>query len=507
MFNLMRTHQRKILLVVTVLTIIAFAFFYSYYDTGQPGAGAVAKVYGRDLTQSDFQREARKFQLALSLGLTDFVTSLGANGGDEGIAEFVINKLVVDHQGRRLGIQPTTEEIKNAIAALPAFQTGGQFDPQKYKQVVGSTLAPMGFTELEIQGLVRSSLVLQRLKQTIDSAPAVAPAELAYFARIFQPVTGVAVLLNPEDYKASVKITDEEIAAAFKAGSARFVTPELRTMRYVEFPLPAEDPKADAKARIAAQQKVADAADSFATRAAEVGFAKAAQDAGLKVETTIPFNQSGQPQLAAQLQSQLGSALTVSGPATTLAPTAFTLTEKSPVTGVIEGQGAFLVGELAEVTPSRPQTLDEARPAITAELTNAAATKALDAAAKDIVKKLRGAAQSGQPIATATAGLKTQPFTNVGYLDEKAAPDQRAFAQAALPLQEGEVSGAVPGPSGRMILWLENRGPADEKIAGEYRDEIAANILAQRRNVLWAEWLRAAQNEAGVSFTNSGDQG
>lgn len=507
MFNLMRAHQRKILLVVTILTIIAFAFFYSYYDTGQPGAGAVAKIYGRDLTQGDFQREARKFQLALTLGLTDFATSLGASGGDESLADFVINKLVVDHEGRRLGIQPTDEEIKRAITALPSFQTGGQFDPALYKKVVTESLAPMGFTELEIQNLVRSSLILERLKETIDSAPAVSPTELAFFGRVFQPVTGVAVLFDPAEFRAQVKVTDQQISDAFKAAAGRHVTPEQRTVRYVEFPLPAADEKADEKTRIAAQQKVADAADSFANRAAEIGFEKAAQEAKLKVETTLPFDQRGQTQLGATLQAQLGSAINVSGPATTLAPTAFTLTPQNAVTGVIEGNNTFYVAELANVSPSRPQTLEEAKPTITAELTNAAAAKALQETATATVQKLRAAAKAGQPADTATAGLKTTAFTNVGYLDEKAPADQRTYAQAALPLQEGEVSGLIPGPNGAMILWLEKRGPADEKIASEYREEITDNILAQRRNVLWAEWLQAAQQQAGVSFPGADGEG
>ncbi len=504
MFNLMRAHQRKILLVVTVLTIIAFAFFYTYYDAGSPGAGAVAKVYGRDLTQSDFQREARKFQLALALGLTDYASSLGASGSDESLAEFVINKLVIDHEGARLGIQPTNDEIKTAITSLPVFQTGGQFDPEKYKQLVVNALAPRGFTELEIQGLVRSSLILNRLKQLLDVAPSVTPGEVTYLSRIFQPVSGVAVLFDPADYRDRVKVTDDEIAATFKANAANFVTPELRTIRYVRFELPAEDPKADPKVRIAAQQKAADAADRFATRATEIGFEKAAQEAGLSVQSTLPFDQAGKTQLSADLEKQVGSSADLGGPTQTFAASAFTLTPKAPITPVLEGKNEFLVGELANVAAARPQTLDEARPAIAAQLTQAAAVRTIQQEAAATVKKLRDAAKAGQPAATATAGLKTQPFTNASYFDEKADPAQRDIAQAALPFNDGEVSALLPAPNGAMILWLEKRGPVDAKIADQFGKELGENILAQRRQVLWVEWLRAAQQQAGISFPAAG---
>ncbi len=501
MFTLMRTHQRKLWLAITILLIVSFISFYSVTDRTHLGTGNIARVYGKELSTADFQREARKFQLTLALGLTEYASALGATGSEESYADFVINKIIVDHQGRALGIQPGDKEIEAAIAALPAFQTGGQFDYEgKYKPFLATFLGPQGFTELEIQELVRSSLILKRIKQSLDSVPAVTEGELAHVARVFQPVTGLAVLFDRATYAAQVKLTEEQIAAAFKAGADRFVKPELRTVRYVTFPLPAEAQKLEGKAKIDAQQKVADASDAFANSAAAEGFDKAAKAAGLTVKTTLPFDARGQ--IAALKDFAALGDVSVTGPVSAIAPAAFVLTKKSPVTSVLQSGDEFLVAELADITPSRAMTLEEARPDITRELTDAAAKVALDQAAAAAIAKLRDVAKSGQSVAAAAnaAGLKTETFANLLLTDEAAPAEQRRYAEAALVLNDGEISGFRSEPAGGYAVWLEKRGPADEKTAAAKQAELAAGILAQRQNVLWIEWIRAAQKAAGAPF-------
>jgi peptidyl-prolyl cis-trans isomerase D len=495
MFTWMRTHQRKLWLVITILTIVSFIVLYNSSQLENLRSDSFAHVYGKNLSITDFQRQGRKFQLALALGLTQYASTLGG-GGDQGIVDFVINAMVVEHEGKALGIAPTDEDVKNAIIALPVFQTNGQFDPKKYAQLVETALTPQGFTERELQEIVRSSLVLERIQKLLDSAPAVSDTELAFLRRMFQPVSGAAVVLKLSDFAKNVKPTDAEVEAYFKANAARFVTPEWRTVRYVSFPLPADAQKLEGKAKIDAQQKVADASDTFATRAATEGFEKAAQALGLKVETTLPFDQRGAVQRTAGIDASAAA-----GPVAALAPVAFTLSEKSPVSGVIQnGDTAFLVAELAHVTPSRPMTLDEARPEIVQTLADTAARTALEKAATDAVAKLRAALKAGQPFAqaAAAAGLQTEVFTNLSLFDQNTSPAQARYGEPATRLEENEVSGFQPSEEGGFLVWLEKRAPLDEKAYAQYRDMLASQTISTRERILWLEWLHNAQKDAGV---------
>jgi peptidyl-prolyl cis-trans isomerase D len=500
MFTWMRTHQRKLWLVITILTIVSFIVLYNSSQLENLRSDSFARVYGKNLSITDFQRQGRKFQLAITLGLTQYASTLGG-GGDQGIVDFVINSTVVEHEAKALGIAPTEDDVKNAIIALPVFQTNGQFDPKKYAQLVETALTPQGFTERELNDIVRGSLVLQRIKQLIDSAPAVSDTETAFLRRMFQPVTGAAIVFKLEDFAKNVKPTDAEIEAYFKTNAARFVTPEWRSVRYVSFPLPTDAQKLEGKAKIDAQQKVADASDTFATRAATEGFEKAAQALGLKVETTPAFNQQGQinstsPDAAAQ-------AISSAGPVATLAPVAFTLSQKAPVSGVIQnGDTGFLVAELANVTPSRPMTLDEAKPEIVQALTDTTARTALQKAATDAIAKLRAAIKGGQPFAQAAtaAGLKTETFANLSLFDQNTPPNQGRYGEPATRLEENEIGGFQPSEEGGFIVWLEKRSPLDEKTYAQYRDMLTSQTLSTRERILWLEWLHNAQKEAGIAF-------
>lgn len=494
MFTWMRTHQRKLMLVITILTIISFIFFYSATDPKRLGADTVVRIYDRNISRGDFEHNMRKFNLALAIGLTDYASQLGGDS-EQGAADFAINAIVIEHEGRKLGIKPTDEEIKNAIMAMPAFQTGGQFDSNKYALTTQIALSPQGLTDIDLDEVVGNALTFDRIKEILDSAPAVTDVERTFFSRIFQPVNGVAVIFDRADFEKNAKITDAQIADFYKASAAHLVTPEWRTARYVSFPLPADASKLEGKAKIEAQQKVADASDAFATRAAAEGFDKAAKEAGLQVQTAPSFDRSGNIKAIAGLDTS-----SVAGPAQALAPAVFTLSDKSPVTGVIQSGSEFLVAALGDVTPARAMTLDETRPGIVQQLSGTAAQAALDKAAATALESLRAAVKSGKPFAeaAAAAGLKTQPFQNLSLADEAAPAGQRKYADSASTLQENEISGLRRESTGGYAVWLEKRLPVDQKKFDERGKEMISGILEQRESVLWHEWINNAQKEAGL---------
>jgi peptidyl-prolyl cis-trans isomerase D len=501
MFNWMRTHQRKLWLVITILTIVAFGVLYNRTPLENLGSNDFLQIYGKGVTKDQFERAARKYNLALALGLSQYANALGGNGGQEAYVDFALNSMIIDHQGAQLGIRPTNDEIKDAIAGLAVFQTNGQFDPIKYGKLSETALTPQGFSDIDLQSLVRSSIIFDRIKRMIDSAPAVTDTDLANVRRALQPVTGFAVTFNNDDFTKTVKISDLQIADYFKANSSAFVTPEWRTVKFVRFLLPNGSDKLQGKAKIDAQQKIADASDAFATRAASVGLEKAAAESNLKVDATLPFDRNGQIQGLAELMANVSA-----DPVQAVAPTAFTLTKEAPVSGVIENGNGFVVVELGNVNPSHPMTLEEAKSKIVEQLTATAAAAALKNAANDAIAKLRAAAKAGQPVdqAAAAAGLHTEAFTNVSVADEKATEQQRMYADAVSYLQDGEVSGLRPSETGGYIVWLQSRGQLDEKKFAGQRDMIVKGMLGRAQSVLWQDWIESARKTADIRSASRG---
>ena len=69
MFNWMRTHQRKLWLVITILTIVSFIVLYNSSQLENLRSDSFARVYGKNLSITDFQRQGRKFMAAVKLGV------------------------------------------------------------------------------------------------------------------------------------------------------------------------------------------------------------------------------------------------------------------------------------------------------------------------------------------------------------------------------------------------------------------------------------------------------
>ncbi len=503
MFTWMRTHQRKLMIVVTFLTIIAFVVLYNTAQLDQIAEGQSIKLYGRDVPMAEIQKSARMFSLALALGLTEYASMLDGAGGEASAGEFAFNTMVLRHEARQLGIEPTIEEIKNAITAMPAFQTNGQFDPAKYETLVQTALGPQGFTVAEIEESVRNSLKLQRILKIVESAPTVTDDEVAYTARAFQKTSGIAVTFDLATYLPKVEFSDNEIEAAYAIRQPQLMTPELRSVRYVTFELSEEQKKLEGKARIDALQAVADASSQFAEAAATSGFTSAAESAGLEIKTTLDFDRSGNVQTP---EGAAEPATNLAGPIPVFAPAASLLTKEQPVSGVIQNGDQFFVLELAGETASRQLTLEETREELSADVRRTLATATLEVEADDAMEKIRTAIKGGQSFAdaAAAAGVTTRPFTEIAPLADTGSEQERAFADATLQLKDGEISGYVSQPEGGFFTWLEKRSPVDEAEFAERKEQIADYILSRKQSILFFEWLEFARENAGLVMP--GDQ-
>ncbi|MGH8048628.1 MAG: peptidylprolyl isomerase, partial [Chthoniobacterales bacterium] len=366
--------------------------------------------------------------------------------------------------------------------------------------------APEGFQKTEIDDIVRNSITFDRIKQLLDTAPAVNEADIAHIGRGFQPVSGVAILFDRAEYLKNAAPTEAQVADYFKTNSANFVTPEYRTAKFVRFPLPADLAKLEGKAKTDAQLKAATATENFATKAVEIGFDKAAQAAGLKVETTLPFDARGNIKPTPGIDTANAAATT---PTQLLAPAVFALSKADPVSRIIESPTAespneFIVADLGDITKSRPMTLDEVRPQIVQGLTDEAAAAALEKGVEKTLTALRAALKSGKPFAEAAKGLKTKPFINVSLTDEKAPREEMGYAFATALLEQNEISGFRMQPEGGYVVWLEKRLPVDQKKFNEQRDQYVTSMLDQRRELLWRDWIAKAQQSAAIKFAENG---
>lgn len=500
MINLLRKNQRGLMLVIAVLTIVAFIFLYNTAQLDELASTKSPTIYGRTLSPGAIDRQVKNYQLTLALGQFDLVSKLGGTGADQSASlnEFVWNLLILQHQARVLGVEPTDAQVEARIKALPVFQTGGQFDPIKYAAFVRDQLAPRGFTERQLEEVMRDALRLEKIGAIVDSPITLGEREIREAARVLQPVTAEFVRFDAQEVAKGIQISPEEVAAYFERNQANLNTNETRAVRYVAFELPPGE-KPEGKARVEALQKLADQATHFVDMLAGTPFEQAATAAGLAVRSTPVFDRTGNLPSASQIGGD--TARQIQEIVTALAPTAFLLSGTGKTTDIIQAGDAFYIAELSELNAARPLTLAEASPAIEARLRETKAEQALQFSAAEKIKALRASLAAGKTFADAAKeqGLTVESIANLSPMSETLTPEQRQVISLTLSFKDGELSGFEAAPWGGLCVYLQSRGPLADADLAARRAEIQQNLLENKRSLLFAEWLRVCRTDAKIT--------
>jgi hypothetical protein len=503
MIQILRKNQRVLMLVVAVLTIVAFIFLYNTTQLDELATIENPTIYGKALTPLAIDRQVKNYQLTLALGQFELLQKLGGTSPDQdrALTEFVWNLLVLQHQSRELGVEPTDDQVANRIKQVPIFQTAGQFDPLKYGQFVSEQLAPRGFTERQLEDVIRDSLRLEALSKIVEAPAAISEGEMQAMARAFQPVTAGFVKFERTQETDKIQISPEEVISIHQQNQAAFMAEETREARCVVFELPA-DSKLEGKEKVDALQKLANTASELTDSLAQAGASldQLAAKAGAKIIKLTAFDRTGNP---AQASASLNSEAMAD-----LAPAAFLVPKAGSTSDVIQSGDAFYIIEVTAVNPARPLTLDEARPQIEAQLRAQKAEQIFTADATSAANALRAAVAGGKSFAEAAAAqkLKVEEIKNVVATAESTSPENQAIAGSTLLLKEGEISNLEGAPWGAFVAQLQTRAPIDQMAFGARETQIRESVLRNKRDLLFMEWLRVSREAARITMP-AGRQG
>ena len=490
MIHIFRKHQKYVMLVVAILTIVAFAWLYNPAKTSEFGANVAAQVYGKNLTQADIDREVRHYQLALALGQYDLLGALGGMGEDENasVSEFVWNLLVAKKQAEMLGINPTSEQVAAEIVKIPLFQTDGKFDLAKFQQFGTEQLGPRGLSQEQLEGVIRDSLRVARLQQIIGAPAVLGKGEIEQALRVFQPIELQVVRFSLENALASVTVDEAELKAYFERNQAAFNSPEQVSVEFVKFALP-EGAPTEGRQRVEALQVQAGKATEFVESVnGENTFEKAATAAQLpilraeNIEKGNLASYGDLPQEAVQA--------------------AFLLSEGQNVSDVIQAGDAFYVVNLIKHAASAPLSFDQAKAQVENLVKLSKAEAAVKKQAEDALPRILDAVKGGSSFADAAlaAGLKAESFSGVLPVQPNVPPEIFPAVRVALFLDPGQVSNFQAAPWGGFITSVATRAAVDQNAIPAQQSEIERELLDSKKQLIFASWLSAARDEAKISF-------
>ena len=262
------------------------------------------------------------------------------------------------------------------------------------------------------------------------------------------------------------------------------------------------------KERIEALQKLANRANDFVQAMLD----KDAKFADVAAKFNVPITATGEfaatapdPKLPANSQ---------------IAKYAFQLKEAEPISDAIQTPDGFYVVHLLGITPSRPLTLDEAKPKITEALTKERLKQLVAARGSEVSRKIREATKAGTPLdaAFAQAGLQPErippfsiiespppkPESSPGQKPEEKKPDVPDLASiknAVGELNPGDATDFVATQTGGLVAVLEARDAGDPAGFAQAKTSFEKNYLQSKRMVVFDEWLHERRRAAGLQLT------
>lgn len=504
MIHTLRRFGQPLMIALTVLTIISFAWWSPKTSSQTDKSAPVIIVHGKPVSIEVWQREGRVMGVHARLGgIYAMALDPGARFGNISRTG-VENSILFEHEADVLGVTATTEEMEEQLSTrLPAFRgQDGKFDPARFDMFAQGVLQPEGFSKAQIEMFLRSEVRLRKVAELLGSLAPATPGEIRQdFLRERLTTEASYVVLKADDFRKAQKVTDEELKQRYEAKKEFLKTDEKRKVRFAAFALPPEAKTPEAKTpdgqpaedpkRTERLQELANTAYDFAglLLKPETNFDEAAKAAGATLGETAEFFSMDKGPV------EMEGSLKVS-------EEAFKLTKEKPTSAHVSLKNGTYVLMLKDIQAPEQKPLEQARQQLEAELLNEKTDTAMRARAEEVRTKIAEARRAGKSLyeAAEALGLKPQPFPAFSAMQQP--PPSEPYANivqpAARKLAPGEISDVVVANGAALIVHVDQRPAVDEKGMDEARERIAKMIEGRRMGEAFEAWLAERRQAAGL---------
>ncbi|MEX2240938.1 MAG: SurA N-terminal domain-containing protein [Burkholderiales bacterium] len=232
MFELI--HKRKRLAqIVLVLLVIPFAFFgLESYTRLSGGRDDVATVNGSPITQAEFAEELRRQQdrLRAAFGPNLDVAALDTTESRLALLESLVAQRLLADAAQRGGLSVSDEQLRETIAAVPAFQGENGFSRSNYEAL----LRAQNMTPQTFEARLRHDMALAQLTEAVRGSAIVSRTVTERLEAIQAERREVQeALVAAQPFLAQVKVSDAQLQAYYEANPAEFRVPERVRAEYL----------------------------------------------------------------------------------------------------------------------------------------------------------------------------------------------------------------------------------------------------------------------------------
>ena len=219
--------------IIFALILFAFSFFgLETYMVSQTQTG-VAKVGDVEISQDKFRQRFDEYrqQMMQMMGEQADGSYFQRPEIKRQVLDSLVDETVLSKATEDLGLVIPNQAVFDSIAAIPAFQKDGQFDPVQYRAL----LAAQGMSPASLESRVRDDLAARTLPLAIGSSAFVTDPELDTYLSLRDQLRDFRYMkLAAPVLQAADTITDADLAKYYDDHKAEFRRPEQMAIEYIE---------------------------------------------------------------------------------------------------------------------------------------------------------------------------------------------------------------------------------------------------------------------------------
>lgn len=485
-------------------------------------AQSAGKLNGQYITSDDFNAAVTAVR---GFG-RNRDNDLSANMADRKAWESIAARLLAEKNG----IGATTEEIRDSIRDVQAFQGANGFDLDRYRM----TLAENGLTPALYETIQKNQIAMMKIASLIETAALISHMEMEdELASMTDRFTVQIATVENKFANAEMRLAEEKYKAYYEENKATFALPDQVSVRYFVVPITnyfarVTVPEADVQefydSHIDSYQKtvtnkVAGAEPTVTKEPIPLAEVRGSiynelltEEARYCAETNVSFTVYAAREKSADDFAALAKlfAATISTtplfssdapPSTFENPTEFANVafELDPNRedsryGIAKGTTCMYVIQQAKFVAAHTPTYDQVLPEVKVRALEKERRDAFTSYVTDLRKNLLDTVKAGKSFADAAKAKTLNVSTSVTYTvsDIQSAKFANSYAVAygAATLQKGELSEGIPASATHALLvYVHDRQPGDALASEMMRAQIRTNLARRRASNLFSQWL------------------
>ncbi len=233
MLSLMRKHAGSWMIKIILFAIVVVFVFWGVGSMRSRRATKVADVNGDIITQDAYRqayyRLVDNYRRIYGEQYNDAMAKM--LHPDETALEQLINKVLIEQEADRLGIEVSKAAVADAIRSIAAFQNNGTFDFQRYNLL----LAQNNLTPEQFENSRRDEIILERLRAAVLSGVMVTEDEARTWYDWSKAQVDLTYILFPADQYKDIEPAEDEIQSYFKEHGDSYRTEPRIKVRYLYF--------------------------------------------------------------------------------------------------------------------------------------------------------------------------------------------------------------------------------------------------------------------------------